>query len=227
MDEVVKLKEAFADLEETEEERQARLAARAAADEERMERQRKQNEYNEAWAAYDEATKRSSTARDGVEGHRCTGHCCESFTLPYSPEEMKEKYRAWLMRGKDHETLKMAAQTPEDKFSRFASVPEDIHIIYPMLIYIGKMEPSKSAKLLTVINDEPTHIYTCKHYDRESRKCSIYEFRPRMCQDYPYNRKCNYEACTWETEKSPKLSNELIEKLKDREHVVQKQRARD
>jgi Fe-S-cluster containining protein len=40
------------------------------------------------------------------------------------------------------------------------------------------------------------HVYTCRHFDDETRLCTIYERRPEMCRDYPYghNGGCEYEC---------------------------------
>ena len=32
--------------------------------------------------------------------------------------------------------------------------------------------------------------YTCRHWDEETRLCTVYEQRPRMCRDFPYDGPC-------------------------------------
>lgn len=32
--------------------------------------------------------------------------------------------------------------------------------------------------------------YKCRHWDEETRLCGIYEDRPKMCRDYPYDKGC-------------------------------------
>lgn len=110
---------------------------------------------------------------------RCSGHCCESFTMPQSPERIWEMYKDWQSRG--------------GASGRLWPQLNDIHIIAPMLIYLGMVDvdPADGMKLA-----EPIHRYTCKHYDKETNGCSIYEFRPQMCRDYPYGSRCRYEGCT-------------------------------
>lgn len=34
--------------------------------------------------------------------------------------------------------------------------------------------------------------YTCKHWDRDTRLCTVYEQRPYMCREYPYGDKCKF-----------------------------------
>lgn len=42
-----------------------------------------------------------------------------------------------------------------------------------------------------------TTAYTCKHFDKETRRCLIYETRPKMCRDYGVVNVCDYKGCTW------------------------------
>lgn len=32
----------------------------------------------------------------------------------------------------------------------------------------------------------------CKMFDRETRKCTVYEARPNVCRKYPYGKTCGY-----------------------------------
>ncbi len=40
-----------------------------------------------------------------------------------------------------------------------------------------------------------TPLYTCKHWNEETRLCSAYDSRPTMCAKYPYEGIC--EHCGW------------------------------
>jgi Fe-S-cluster containining protein len=48
--------------------------------------------------------------------------------------------------------------------------------------------------------DAPRWWYTCKNLLPDGN-CGIYETRPRMCWDYPYESTCQYVDCTWEAGK--------------------------
>lgn len=37
-------------------------------------------------------------------------------------------------------------------------------------------------------------VYTCRHWDEETGLCGVYEDRPRMCRDFPYGRRCDYDC---------------------------------
>ena len=40
--------------------------------------------------------------------------------------------------------------------------------------------------------------FTCRHWDEETRLCTVYEQRPAMCRDYPYGRPCHHDGCECE-----------------------------
>lgn len=118
-----------------------------------------------------------------AETRRCTGHCCERFTLPFSPEEMRERY---------DEALAYAHGEPPSR-----PMLIDIEVLYPMLIHLGEHgwspqtgEPFDPEGITTF------HHYTCRNFDTETRNCRIYERRPEMCSLYPYGQACRYEGCT-------------------------------
>jgi Fe-S-cluster containining protein len=53
-------------------------------------------------------------------------------------------------------------------------------------------EYRKISEMLILISDEEQAIYTCKHFNMETRLCTNYPNRPDMCKDYPYNKVCYY-----------------------------------
>lgn len=36
------------------------------------------------------------------------------------------------------------------------------------------------------------HLYACRHWNPETRRCGAYEDRPPMCSTFPYGRPCRY-----------------------------------
>jgi Fe-S-cluster containining protein len=95
--------------------------------------------------------------------------------MQYSPKEIWEMYDRWK------------AET-----SGYRVLVSDIHIVAPMLSYLG--ESLYDCDGLTL--EEPKHFYTCKHFDSTTGNCGIYEHRPLMCRDYPYGNTCRYLDCT-------------------------------
>ena len=116
----------------------------------------------------------------------CKGDCCRRFTLPLSPEEIAENYRAWRQhelkgrRGKDHFGHRLV---------------DEIWLIAPMLRYIGESDVATDGKKL----NSKFHWYACVHFD--GKDCGIYGIRPKMCRDYPYGRKCQYPGCKYTNRK--------------------------
>lgn len=44
---------------------------------------------------------------------------------------------------------------------------------------------------------DTTWFYTCKHFDKQTRKCMDYDNRPKMCRNYPEGVKCGHSnLCT-------------------------------
>ena len=139
---------------------------------------------------------------EGAEmSDRCTGHCCKLFFLPYSPDELRFSYAQWLQRSKEgQQPLYMGGvHAPGSLVESGPGVIWDIHLVYPMVRYLGKMVPPEGT---FAFDYGEGHFYTCVHYkaspDGEGGDCGIYDFRPAMCRDYPYGGKCRDKACTWD-----------------------------
>lgn len=45
--------------------------------------------------------------------------------------------------------------------------------------------------------DENSNLWTCRHWDTETRLCTVYESRPGMCRDYPYGAACG--GCSYQS----------------------------
>lgn len=130
---------------------------------------------------------------------RCTGHCCQNFHLPLSPDDLDRGYAQWKSGGKQ---ITMSGATPPP-------VWQDIHLIAPMVVWLGpdatrpkQINPRDSILLGEV--DPAGHRYRCKHFDANEKLCTIYEIRPAMCRNYPGGKPCNYASCTWKKRKAKK-----------------------
>jgi Fe-S-cluster containining protein len=93
----------------------------------------------------------------------CTGHCCNVFTLPYTPEELQA--RAWNI----HEGAYIAA------------------MVEPLTLDAAA-ERAGNSKWAGFDGS----LYTCRFWDERTRKCLQYANRPWMCSAYPYRRKCTH-----------------------------------
>jgi Fe-S-cluster containining protein len=132
---------------------------------------------------------------------RCTGHCCRMFFLPYSPDQLREEYQRWLRTDGD-----AVIHKGHIGYGQAKPLLAEIHLIYPMVIHLSESYPDGYAMVnpRDVDPEEVSagHFYTCKHLDRTTDNCTIYEDRPGMCRDYPYRGSCNYAECTWTERKA-------------------------
>jgi Fe-S-cluster containining protein len=102
----------------------------------------------------------------------CPGHCCVAFYLP----------------------------TPHDRVAEMADEMKDGEMIADMVIPLTLSEANERLERFGAGREyEPAsegHVYTCRHFDDETRLCTIYEQRPEMCRDYPYAQAggCEYEC---------------------------------
>lgn len=135
---------------------------------------------------------------------RCTGQCCEAFTIQGKTlQEVKEKYE---------EALK---NNSNDK-----QYIKDLFRIQDMLIDLGKHLTHPIHPEIKIKTQEPVTFFTCKYFNKETRLCTDYDNRPKMCKDYPfYNNdgKCEYPGCTFTFEKEE--SEYLLKNINEENNV--------
>ena len=105
----------------------------------------------------------------------CNGDCCVAFVMARTPEELADpKTRAEITDG---DTL------------------------HEMLIPLSRQKATARAKKFGVGTDmwkgSKHQVYMCRFWDEETRLCGIYERRPQMCRDYPYDHACTQEDCCY------------------------------
>jgi Fe-S-cluster containining protein len=80
----------------------------------------------------------------------------------------------------------------------------DGEVIAEMVVPLSVLEANERLERFgsdrEYTSESEGHVYTCRHFDDETRLCTIYERRPEMCRDYPYGHSggCEYECgyCT-------------------------------
>jgi len=117
---------------------------------------------------------------------RCTGDCCRNFWLPFTPEEIRAAYVFWRDGG--------ASWTDAGGLIR-TDTPGDIDIIDPMVRPVAA--PDVSLWRDGTGPGVHGNFYRCVHL-QENGDCGIYEIRPVMCCDFPYNKPCVYRNCSWD-----------------------------
>lgn len=164
-----------------------------------------------------------------MKQHTCGGACCRRFILPYPPEKIKEQYEAWLVGGSDRNRVMMrkyvsdAEMGPMD-YIETTPVDSEIYLIYPMLIFLGEFHydscnPKRRYK-------HTSYHYTCKHYDKKTTLCTIYEHRPLMCRRYPNGQPCPFPGCKLPGNKA-KLAKQRREREKAKKERKQVRRAKE
>lgn len=158
---------------------------------------------------------------------RCTGHCCTNFHLPLSPEELMNSYHQWISQGQGSNKASLRREVSQGAIDPI--LHGDIHLIAPMVEYLGKNAPRPRMVNTPQYVGRGEYRYRCKHFNKKTRLCSIYEIRPWMCRYYPGPGGCNYAACTlkgqkqkkWEKPKRVKTDGELedLVKMKDEPKV--------
>ena len=45
-----------------------------------------------------------------------------------------------------------------------------------------------------ILRHHKDHVYksVCRFFDRDERRCTVYEARPAVCRKYPYGNQCGY-----------------------------------
>lgn len=121
----------------------------------------------------------------------CDGSCCAAFYIP----------------------------THKDDFAKvIPETPDDITIRH-MLIPLTRVEVRDRREQFGIDFGLPPkntagHWYKCRHWNEETRLCGIYEQRPKMCRDFPYEKKCEY-GCSYRPPRDI-VQEYIAERLKDK-----------
>lgn len=102
----------------------------------------------------------------------CTGNCCEKFTLPAS----KEILNRWVQNQRP-----MNGTMEETRMVADMVIPMEGGRCVDRIVHDGK-----NYRLFS---------YTCRHFNVETRRCSIYEKRPVLCRTYPDRTACRHKSC--------------------------------
>lgn len=119
----------------------------------------------------------SGTEASELKADRCTGHCCKEFQLPWDPASLAAAL------------LKHRAGTEKI---------QDMEQIAAMVIYHG---PVASHHAVHDLKGQKFHNWTCRHFDKSKRLCTIYPTRPNMCRKHGTDYPCATQGCTMTTAK--------------------------
>lgn len=116
-----------------------------------------------------------------MKTNACTGKCCAVFNYSVGVPTLQRRADY----GDDEAAFlvdMLIELSPDEAFERATR-----HDIKPR---------SETVDLREWIDKGP--VYTCRHWDEETKLCGVYEDRPKMCRDFPYAEKCSYDCnCTF------------------------------
>jgi Fe-S-cluster containining protein len=117
----------------------------------------------------------------------CSGKCCAVFNYPTTPDKLR-------LRSEGREGF----------------WPDQDRFLADMLVSLTPDEAEERALRFEITPPsgfnlaswaEQGLLYTCRHWDEESRLCTVYEDRPQMCREYPYAGRCQHDCdCTFTCE---------------------------
>ncbi len=121
---------------------------------------------------------------------RCTGACCQRFTLPFGPSEAWASFRELQRRNRGEKPdLSIRCYTDIDK-------------VAPMLVYLGTFMADADWTPRPKLH----HHFTCRYFDRQNKVCTVYERRPQVCRTHP-TQQCLYKDCTWKAAREGRVVN--------------------
>lgn len=114
----------------------------------------------------------------------CTGKCCAVFNYPTPPETLAK-------RTDDADALFLADMLVPLTTDEALARAERFGVTPPAGIDLVRWATQSD-------------IYTCRHWDEETKLCGVYEERPMMCRGYPYVGKCQHD-CKCEFRSEPNI----------------------
>ena len=98
---------------------------------------------------------------------KCTGYCCSYDRIEVSEKDVKR-------------LAKYFGMTEQDVKSKHTKT--------------YKLKENEEVTLEQILRHKKDHIFTsvCKFLDSDSRQCTIYEARPKVCRQYPNTTRCGY-----------------------------------
>jgi Fe-S-cluster containining protein len=145
-----------------------------------------------------------------MSSHRCGGHCCKSFTFPFSPEELK-RLRESVNNGTNTfindlgvenshryekaEIIKISDMLIFQEFNDYDPQLDRKYKVEPEADDMRKSRLHSRGFIVQESGQLMTYKYTCKHFNVEQAICMNYEDRPNMCKIFPNIDGCAYKQC--------------------------------
>ena len=128
----------------------------------------------------DEASQQQTGSVSVAIERTCDGRCCCVFPLSWGVTG-EDGISTWLDEG--HTT-------------------EERAFIADMLIPLNKFEATQRwadmgyTEPLSLLDDDRP-LWTCRHWNTETRLCDAYDQRPLLCSTFPYETACHHKGCEY------------------------------
>lgn len=122
-----------------------------------------------------------------MDKRTCSGACCTDFIIskPGSWEDIKKHRFLSIWGGFDRKHWK--------------GIDPDIPFIADMLIPLYRSK-------------EKYEHFTCRHFDRTKKLCTVYDKRPEMCRQFGVKYPCEFKTCGWDGALRKKPKEEVLKK---------------
>ena len=149
----------------------------------------------------------------GSAERTCPGYCCQCFILPYSIERMRQMAKKSLERG----DVEYARETAfiADMVICLGTDPDKIENLPPLKEQYGKQGKLLGNKKQRYAYGNYGFYYTCRHYNKETKLCMVYDKRPEMCKKYPSNgfgHDCMFEGCGYDNSNEDSEYRESVQR---------------
>jgi Fe-S-cluster containining protein len=118
----------------------------------------------------------------------CTGACCAVFPLSLGYTMFNPRINTAL--------------TPDNAYIADMLIPLTVEEADERMARLG---------YAPVVPAEGWGLFTCRHWDEETRLCGAYETRPKMCSAYPYATTCE-RGCGYELTPQEKIDTGYLPK---------------
>ncbi len=119
----------------------------------------------------------------------CKGFCCDDIGIFISPRELQNSYHRFVSRDidkKEKEQMVMSVNNSQVTLWNY------IWLTYPMLVFSHQDYIHPDGDIDVKSEDRIVYHYSCKHHNKKTKDCDIYEERPMMCRSFPNNDYCGY-----------------------------------
>jgi Fe-S-cluster containining protein len=107
----------------------------------------------------------------------CPGHCCAALCIPETIDDIRAD-----------------VHDPDAQMIADMLIP----LTHRQAVARAKKFGAPPGTVTRYPSGPKSRWYTCRHWDEETRLCTVWENRPEMCRGYPYDHSCR-SGCSYRT----------------------------